>query len=357
MYNCQNKLAVRKFKPMLQPDRIEAFVKLREVLHSMNAGERSALATAANNENGWFTANSVDMALDGIVQLLEPEALAAWAKRYPKEPDIPLTIGVAMAGNIPAVGFHDYLCVLLSGHRLKAKLSSSDTVLLKFIHQLLCRISPVLAGRVDWSDRLNNTDAMIATGSDNTARYFEYYFRAIPHIIRKNRSSCAVIIGEEPDSEFRSLGTDIFSYFGLGCRNVSKIFIPQDFDPAGLLPAWGQFSSVIDHHKYVNNYDYQKSLLLLNQAAFLDGEMVLLKESNQLVSPVATVFFERYATLDALHKRLAEEKDKIQVIVSAQGWYPGSIPFGTAQRPKVDDYADQVDTMNFLQGISAKSAG
>lgn len=342
---------------MLQPDRIKAFVRLREVLQSLNAGERAGLATAANNENGWFTADSIGMALDGIIRLLEPDSLTAWTGRYPAEPVAPATIGVAMAGNIPAVGFHDYLCVLLAGHKLKARLSSSDTVLLKFIHQMLGQISPELASRVEWSDRLNNTDAMIATGSNNTARYFEYYFRKIPHIIRKNRLSCAVILGEEPDTEFASLGADVFSYFGLGCRNVSKIFIPLDFDPARLLPAWTSHKAVIDHHKYVNNYDYQKSLLLLNQTVFLDGEIVLLKESNQMVSPVATVFYERYATQDALRKRLDQEKNQIQVIVSARGWFPGSIPFGTAQWPKVDDYADGVDTMSFLQGIPTKSVG
>lgn len=355
MNNSQNKRAGRKFNVMLQSDRIEAFVKLRHALQTMDSRERAALASAAKNENGWFTAESVNMALDGICKLLEPDILSAWTRRYPLEPKAPATIGVAMAGNIPAVGFHDYLCVLLAGHHLKAKLSSSDTVLLKFIHQQLGQINPALTARVEWSDRLNHTDAMIATGSDNTARYFEYYFRGIPHIIRKNRSSCAVIVGEEPEAEFVQLGADIFSYFGLGCRSVSKIFIPQDFDPAQLLTSWKSYAAVIDHHKYANNYDYQKSLLLLNQSKFLDGEIVLLRENDQLVSPVATVFYERYNSQDALRKRLEEEKKKIQVIVSAQAWYPGSIPFGTAQWPAVDDYADGIDTMKFLQGV--KTAG
>ncbi|HQQ96367.1 MAG TPA: acyl-CoA reductase [Cyclobacteriaceae bacterium] len=340
---------------MLQSDRIEAFVRLREVLQTMNRNERAALATVAKNENGWFTADNINMALDGICHLLEPAGFSTWAGQYPNEPDAPATIGVAMAGNIPAVGFHDYLCVLLAGHRLKAKLSSSDTVLLKFIHQQLSHVAPALTERVEWSERLNHTDAMIATGSDNTARYFEYYFRGIPHIIRKNRSSCAVIVGEEPEEEFVQLGADIFSYFGLGCRNVSKIFIPQDFDPTRLLPAWKSYATVIEHHKYANNYDYQKSLLLLNQSAFFDGQIVLLKESDQLVSPVATVYFEHYSSQDVLRKRLEEARNKIQVIVSAQAWYPGSLAFGTAQWPVVGDYADGIDTMKFLQGV--KTAG
>jgi hypothetical protein len=343
---------------MLLSDRIEAFVKLGATLRTLSNSELGAVAHAARNENGWFTEESIKMALTGIDLLLEPSSLTTWAGRYAIEPHPPALIGVAMAGNIPAVGFHDYLCVLLSGHRLKAKLSSSDTVLMKFIHQKLHQISPILADRVEWSERLNHTDAMIATGSDNTARYFEYYFRSIPHIIRKNRSSCAVILGEEPSEEYTLLGADLFSYYGLGCRNVSKVFIPHDFAPEQLIPAWKSFSSIIDHHKYANNYEYQKSLLLLNQSVFLDGELVLMKESDQMVSPVATVYFERYASQEALHKRLNEESAKIQVVVSAKGWYPGSVPFGRAQFPSVDDYADRVDTMKFLERIKpAKTAG
>ncbi len=256
-----------------------------------------------------------------------------------------------MAGNIPLVGFHDLLCILLSGHQLVAKLSSSDSVLMKFIKDSLIEIDPAFSEKIFFEERLNNVDAVIATGSDNTSRYFEYYFRNIPHIIRKNRTSCAIILGEESSEEFSVLGKDIFSYFGLGCRNVSKVYIPENFDFIPMLKSLDSYQPIINHHKYANNYDYQKSILLINQIHFYDTGFLLLTKNENMVSPISTIYYESYKDQGDLNTKLKLNEEKIQCIVSARGWFNQSIPFGEAQFPAVDDYADGIDTLAFLQAI------
>jgi hypothetical protein len=332
-------------------DRIHAFVKLGNYIRSMGINERKALAEKTRNENPWFVEESVNLALRGVEVLLNSQALPDWVNSYSPDPPLPRSVGVAMAGNIPLVGFHDFMCVLISGHRLKAKISSQDSVLIKHLAKTLLEIEPRLVARYSQEVNLKGVDAIIATGSDNTSRYFEYYFRNIPHIIRKNRASCAVLIGEESSDELQKLGQDVFNYFGLGCRNISKLFVPEEFEFSKLFESWEVFSKAMDHRKYFNNYDYQKSLLLLNQESFLDNGFVLVKESDSLVSPVAVLYFEKYANQDDLRERLATHKDKLQIVVSAGGWYEGSVAFGMAQLPGVSDYADKVDTMRFLKGL------
>lgn len=331
-------------------DRIEAFASLAQSLGAIPADEFQALAERAQQENGWFTLSSVKQAFEGLHVLLQPDALRVWASRYPEVTSVK-TVGVAMAGNIPLVGFHDFLSVLLSGHRLRYKPSSKDTVLLNYVRDLLLRIEPRLADSIEVSERLNGVDAIIATGSDNTSRYFEYYFRHIPHIIRKNRVSCAVIQGDEPAGEFNRLGSDVFSYYGLGCRNVASVFVPRDFALAQLLDGFSPFANVMKNHKYENNYTYQKSLLMLNQEKFLDSGYLILKQDDRIHSPIGVLHYTPYDDLAHLRKLIESHREKLQVIVSAQGWYEGSIPFGTAQTPKVDDYADGLDTMKFLASI------
>ncbi len=333
------------------PERIEAFCRLGETMRILGLSDRKALAEKAVNENAWFTDDNVMLSLKGIEALLVRKKLESWAMSYSPGPAAVKTIGVAMAGNIPLVGFHDFLCVLIGGHRLKAKPSTHDTVLLKFIFSKLLEIEPRFAESVSFEDTLNGVDAMIATGSDNTARYFEYYFRKIPHIIRKNRASCAVVQGWETSDEFALLGQDVFSYFGLGCRNVSKLFVPDEFDFGPLIKSWEPFQTVIDHHKFANNYNYQKSIMLLDQVPFLDGEFILLRANKNLVSPIATLYYEKYNSLEELKSKIEGDKEKLQVVVSAQGWFQGSIPFGMAQSPEVGDYADKVDTMQFLASL------
>jgi hypothetical protein len=333
---------------MTNNERIEGFVKLGERIQSITPTELSSLTANVQNENAWFTPESVSLALKGITQLIQEPSLSQWANRYNLNTSSPRKIGVVMAGNIPLVGFHDLLSVVIAGHQLVAKLSSQDSVLMKFVREELIRIDARFADFILFEERLNKVDALIATGSDNTARYFEYYFRNVPHIIRKNRSSCAAVMGEESSEEFVDLGKDIFSYFGLGCRNVSKIFLPEGYDFIPMLKSWEPFQPIANHHKYANNYDYQKSILLINQNHFYDTGFLLVTENQNLVSPISTVYYEFYSDQQDLQDKIKSNLPKLQCVVSANGWFDGSVPFGEAQFPKVDDYADGVDTLAFL---------
>jgi len=332
--------------------RISAFAELGNQINRLNTDEKATLADQAAQRNPWFTSEYVNLALDGITKFLSADTLSKWTAAYSLNPSFPKTIGVAMAGNIPMVGFHDFLCVLLSGNKLKAKLSTQDSVLLQSITQRLIQIEPQFESLIDYAERLNEIDAVIATGSDNTSRYFEYYFRNIPSIIRKNRSSCAVLLGEETNDQLTELGKDVFSYFGLGCRNVSKVFVPEGYSFTPLLDSWPKYSNIGNHHKYANNYDYQKSILLVNGVTFLDNGFVLVTESSSLVSPISVLFFETYKDQNDLYEKISSQREKIQCIVSANGWYPESLPFGKAQYPEARDYADNVDTLKFLSSLN-----
>ncbi len=331
--------------------RISAFTELGNQINRLNEDEKATLADQAAQHNSWFTPDSVKLALEGISQFLSVSTLTKWTASYSLNTISPKTVGVAMAGNIPMVGFHDFLCVLISGNKLKAKLSSQDSVLLQALTQRLIQIEPGFESMIEFAERLNNVDAVIATGSDNTSRYFEYYFRNIPNIIRKNRSSCGVLMGEETMEQLTELGKDVFSYFGLGCRNVSKVFVPDGYSFTPLLDSWPKYSNIANHHKYANNYDYQKSILLVNGVTFLDNGFVLVTESASLVSPISVLFFETYTDQLDLREKINSQKEKIQCLVSANGWYPESLPFGKAQYPEVWDYADNVDTLKFLSGL------
>lgn len=332
-------------------DRINAFVSLGQRLDELTDEEKKTLAEKAGTENGWFTEKSVAKALGGIQYFLSKESLSNWTSHYSLETKSQKIIGVAMAGNIPLVGFHDLLCVLIAGHKLLAKKSSQDSFLIETLSQWLVEIEPRFAKQIEFAERLNPAQAVIATGSDNTARYFEYYFRNIPHIIRKNRSSCAVLMGEEESDLLTTLGVDVFSFFGLGCRNVSKIYVPEEYSFSNLLKSWESYQPIIHHHKYANNYDYQKSIMLINQTPFYDNGFVLLTSQPSLVSPISVLHYEFYKDQTDLKAKLHLQQDKLQCVVSANAWYTGSIPFGKAQTPDVGDYADQVDTLKFLSEL------
>ncbi len=336
---------------MTVEERISAFAQLGNKISKLSADEMAALIDKVRNENPWFTPDNIDMALRGISKFLKRETLEKWKSNYTLDNSTSKKIGVLMAGNIPLVGFHDLMCVLLAGHQLMAKISSQDSVLMNFVSDALIEIDPRFRDRLFFEERLNGVDAMIATGSDNTSRYFEYYFRNIPHVIRKNRTSCAVILGEETPEEFTLLGKDIFSYFGLGCRNVSKIYVPEKFDFVPLLKSLESFQPIMHHHKYANNYDYQKSILLINQTHFYDTGFLLLTESQNFVSPISVLFYEYYSDQNDLDLKLNAHAEKIQCIVSARGWHKNSVGFGEAQFPNIEDYADGVDTMKFLQSV------
>ena len=343
-------------------DRITAFSSLGEKIKMMVCAEDAStsdeleeISTRPCNKNPWFTIENILKALDSIASMLEETQLVNWMNSYPwtRENRAPKTIAVIMAGNIPAVGFHDALCVLITGNKLLAKPSSKDDVILPFLLRKLCEIEPSFASKIQIEDGLiKEFDAIIATGSDNTSRYFEYYFKKYPHVIRKNRCSVAVLTGNETNEEIQGLNDDIFSYFGLGCRNVSKIFLPDNFDITLLFNVFDKNKETKKHFKYMNNYEYNKSIYLLNQESHLDNGFLILKEDSKIFSPIAVVFYEKYTDISTTREYINNNLDKLQCVVSnVQRFDKGSVAFGTTQKPGVFDYADDVDTIKFIETI------
>ena len=333
--------------------RVAAFVQLGNLIKNLSIYEKEELFWNAENKNSWFTASSSQSSLNGIAFMIAENKLNKWLSSYGKiEPESPKSIGIMMAGNIPAVGFHDLMTILISGNKACVKLSSADEVLMKWIINSLISIEPLFADLIEMEEMLKGKDAYIATGSDNSGRYFNYYFGKYPSIIRRNRTSIAVLSGNESTQELQTLGKDIFQYFGLGCRNVSKIFIQSKEQLQHLLDSLEIFSGVMNHHKYLNNYDYNKSILLVNREDHLDNGFLLVRETTDLVSPISVLFYEIYTDLGHLKTRLDLIKENIQCVVSNPEYYEGAVPFGRAQEPEVWDYADEVDTLRFLEGLN-----
>ncbi len=296
-------------------------------------------------QNGWFTPESINLAAGHIAQAyLDQDKLRNWLQEY-SLPDGSKIVGIVMAGNIPLVGFHDFLCGFLSGHRLMLKLSSKDTVLMLHLIKKLGEWDPAVLEQVHLAEMLKGCDAYIATGTNNTARYFEQYFGKYPSIIRRNRTSVAVLDGTETTEDLAALGEDIFSYFGLGCRNVTQVCVPEGYDFTPLLQQLERWKPLNDHNKYRNNYDYHLALYLLNRVPYLDNGVVLMVENALPFSAVSVLHYRYYQDLASLLLALEESAD-IQAIVGK-----GGLPFGTAQQPRLNDYADRVDTMGFLCGI------
>tara|TARA_R100000935_G_scaffold42923_1_gene65305 strand:- start:126595 stop:127647 length:1053 start_codon:yes stop_codon:yes gene_type:complete len=299
----------------------------------------------AKSQNSWFTDENLQYACKSWGEALTASNILAWLSDY-KIPDATSEkrIAVVMAGNIPLVGFHDFMCVLLSGHSVLGKLSSNDKVLLPFLSSYLLAVEPGFADTIKLTTKkLEDFDAVIATGSDNTALYFEHYFGKYPNIIRKNRNSVAILTGKETPQQMEALADDIFRYFGLGCRNVSKIYVPETYDWDHFFNGMFAWKDVINNHKYINNYDYNKAVYLMSLEKLLDNEFMILKEDTGFSSPISVVFYEKYDSIDTLTSTLNAAREKIQCIVSEK-----HIPFGEAQEPKLSDYADGVDTMKFL---------
>lgn len=328
-------------------ERIEAFSILGEKIANLSEEDLKQVTGSARAENAWFTPESTTHALHGIQRMLDRDTLTRWLQPQNfHEPEVPAIVGIVMAGNIPLVGFHDLMCVLLTGHFAAVKTSTQDHALITIVLGWLLEAEPRLKKNVQLCDRLNHVDAVIATGSDNTARYFEYYFRNKKRIIRKNRTSLAVLSGTETTTELSELGKDLFLYFGLGCRNVSKLLVPAGYDFRVFFESIEPFGTLRDHHKYVNNYDYYKSLFLINQTPHLDNGFVLLLPTRDLVSPVSVIYTQEYSGSDALQSYLTENTSKIQCIVGKE-----YLPFGTAQLPDPWDYADGVNTIAFLADL------
>jgi hypothetical protein len=349
-------------------ERIKSFADLGEILRSDlnvssgyltvgNGRDHSLqLNTLIDNQhlhNPWFTPENVRTAIDAIASELTEENLIKWTSVYPrlKEEIKPLQVGVIMAGNIPLAGFHDFLSVLISGNNLIAKTSSKDSELIVYLGDMLCSINPGFRNRIEFiSGNLKGFDVVIATGSNNSSRYFEYYFGKYPHIIRKNRNSIAIIDGDETISELEALGADIFQYFGLGCRNVSKIYIPDGYDLMGLANNWESFAGCISHQKYANNYDFNKAVYLVNKEQFYDTGFLLLREDSKLSSPVSVLNYEYYKSQYAVKQQTELIRENIQCIVCRS-----ETAFGKAQSPHLWDYADGIDTIEFL--LKKKIAG
>ncbi len=281
--------------------------------------------------------------------MLERSALEKWVEKYQLENIMPKTVGIVMAGNIPLVGFHDLLSVLISGHRVAIKMSSQDEVLMAAVIRELMDVAPSVEPFIEIRTQLKDIDAVIATGSDNSSRYFEYYFSKMPNVIRKNRTSVAVIKGDETENELDRLWSDVYQYFGMGCRNVSKLFIPKGYDLTQILRSWENKGNLSQHHKYFNNYEYNKSIYLVNKTPHLDTGYGLWLEDEALVSPISVTYYSHYNSEEELETWFKENADKIQCIVSGDD--SKYIPYGQAQLPEVWDYADGVDTLAFLERL------
>ncbi len=330
-------------------DRIRAWATVGHIIKNLSVQEKARLIEGTKAENSWFTEESIEYALQGIARYLDADKLRGWTKSLPDVNHTPRKIGVVMAGNIPLVGFHDMLTVLISGHRMLAKLSAKDTFMMQYVAGLLHEIEPRFKEYTYFEEKLKDIEAIIATGSDNSAKYFEYYFANIPHVIRKNRSSCAILQGNESAEDLQTLGRDMFLYFGLGCRNVSKLYVPENYPFSPLLDALAGYDRLLLHHKYSNNYDYNKSIYLVNGEPHYDTGFALFRDNAALVSPISVIYYESYKDQQDLNNKLDQYRDKIQCVVSRKGWYPDSYPFGKAQEPELWDYADGVNTLAFIQ--------
>lgn len=304
----------------------------------------------SQSHNGWYTPEQVYFSIQSWAEALTKENINKWLSAYKMDEnnENPKTIALILAGNIPLVGFHDFLSVLITGNKALIKTSSNDQHLLPFLAKYLIAVDENLKGSITFVEgKLENFDAVIATGSNNTARYFEYYFKDKPSIIRKNRNSAAILTGKETSENLEALGEDIFRYFGLGCRNVSKLFIPKDYSFEAFFQAMFKYQDVIHYEKYANNYDYNKAVFLMSNFKLLDNGFLTLKEDSSYASPISSVFYEYYENLEELKKRLQEDTDQIQCIVS-DNLTTNSIAFGETQKPQLWDYADNVDTISFL---------
>jgi len=330
---------------------IDTLSALGEELSKPN-GQLTDIINDEMHYNAWFTPANVQKAVEAIGASLNRANLETWLSKYNFN-DSNKKVGLILAGNIPMVGFHDVLCVLVSGNYALIKTSSQDNHLIKYVLQRLVEIDNNFATQFSYIERLENFDAVIATGSNNTSRYFDYYFGKVPNIIRKNRNSIAVLTGNETAEQLYELGHDIFDYYGLGCRNVSKLLVPEGYNFNFFFESIQSYEDIIHHHKYNNNYDYNKSIYLVNRDEHLDNGFLLVKKDDRLTSPLAVLFYSNYKELQYAEQLINTESEKIQCIVSAEDLkvYNQVVDFGQSQQPKLWDYADGIDTMEFLANL------
>jgi Acyl-CoA reductase (LuxC) len=338
---------------MTKQDRIEALVAWGERLAAGDEYLQAVMQRTAYH-NPWFTLANQELALKAITEhFLNHENLTQWLDQYKLDEVSEVKVSLVMAGNLPLVGFHDVLCVLAAGMKAVVKLSDKDPYLLPAVLRLLAQVSPELAAKCEIVERLSEMQAVIATGSNNSARYFEAYFGKYPHIIRKNRHAVAVLDGQETPAELHALGIDVFRYFGLGCRNVSKLYVPKGYNFEPLLEALHEYRDIVLHTKYKNNFDYNFALFILNKVPYVANGCIMMIEEPGLSSAIATLHYEYYEDKSALETVLKTKEEEIQCIVASNPLGAlSTIPFGKAQEPALWDYADGVDVMAFLQGLS-----
>lgn len=334
-------------------ERIQLLVRLGQHLQAKDE-YLEALMKRAEFNNGWFTLENQQKALSAIAsQFLNEEKLNTWLSQYElTERADKKTVGLILAGNIPMVGFHDLLCVFVAGHRSKIKLSDKDQFVLPYLIKLLGEFNPAAQNYFEITTKLSNFDAVIATGSNNSARYFEAYFGKYPNIIRKNRNAVAILTGEEEHTELFDLGKDIFQFFGLGCRNVAKVYVPKDYDFEPLLEALHEYRDIINHTKYKNNFDYNYALYVLNKDEYRANGCIILTENKAIQSRIAGLHYEFFDNLEQLEQEMKSRAEEIQCIVAKPELIKQpTIGFGQAQEPELWDYADGVDTLEFLRQL------
>jgi hypothetical protein len=347
----KTKIAFTELGKFLSQFSEEKSVKNPEVLfNDLYFDQFLTLIENQKHYNGWFIESEVYFSIQSWAAALTSENLNQWLLAYEIQDRSPKTVGLILAGNIPLVGFHDFLSVLVSGHKAAIKTSSNDQHLLPFLAKYLIEVEPSLEKRIEFVEKLENFDAVIATGSNNTARYFEYYFKDKPSIIRKNRNSVAVLDGNESEQDLIALGKDIFTYFGLGCRNVSKLFVPKGYDFEKFFKGMYEYREIINNQKYINNYDYNKAVFLMSNFLVLDNGFLVLKEDNSYSSPISSIFYEYYTDLQDIKSAINQDAEQIQCVVS-NNLIENSVAFGQTQHPQLWDYADNVDTISFLNKI------
>ena len=331
--------------------RIKLLIQLGDFILSNPIEFEPILALSFQNNN-WFTIENQKVALDSIAKyLLQKDVLESFSQKY-TEPKTSKIVGLIPAGNIPLVGFHDWMCIFLMGHFSQIKVSDKDPYWMPFLVEKMIAWNPAALKYFEFVEKLSGFEAVIATGSDNSARYFEHYFSKVPNIIRKNRNSIAILNGQETDEDIRNLSKDVFTYFGLGCRNVSKIYIPSKYDFNNLMEIFHENNSLILHNKYQNNYDYNIVLYMLNKIKYQNNGCIIITENSSLSSRIATLNYEYYDNINTLETQISEELPKIQCIISKTNFDKfETIPFGKSQQPEIDDFADGVDTMEFLSKL------
>lgn len=348
--------ALGRFAPMLLKDRIALLGALGDVIKSdIDSGRLDSIAGSAYTKNPWFTRENTFKALKSIAeQYLNSKALETWMGAYElREGEGKMhKVGLIPAGNIPLVGIHDLISIFITGNIALVKPSGKDEVLLKYVVGALHDLEPKTKERIVLAQRLNDMEAVIATGSNNTHRYFEHYFGKYPNLLRKNRTSVAVLTEDTTEEEMKLLGEDVFTYFGLGCRSVSKVYVPQGYAVEKLLKAWEGFDWLGDHNKYHNNYMYHKSVYLVNKISHFDTGFALLSENEKLFSPIGAVYYEQYGDKSQLNELLGAIEPDVQVVVSGEkNAQKGHVYYGNAQSPGLSDYADNVDTVDFLASL------